>query len=146
MGQYGYTYQQLKTYVVKAEQGGLDSFHEYDHFYGPLGSFDPDLKPLHEAWMVIAALSEVIKSSQLGSLVNGVLYRYPSMFAKQEASFDVISNGRLDFFIGAGWYEHEFNVYGIPFPRASRRIAQLSEAMQIIRKMWTEENPSFEGT
>lgn len=146
VGQHGYTYEQLKVYALKAERVGLDSFHVYDHFYGPLGSSEPDLKPLHEAWMVMAALSEVTKKIRLGTLVNCVLYRYPSMLAKQGASFDVISDGRLDFFVGAGWYEHEFTAFGIPFPSAGVRIKMLAEAIQIIRQMWTEEKPSFEGS
>ncbi len=146
VGQHGYSFEQLKSYVLKSERVELDSFHDYDHFYGPLGSSEPDFKPLLEAWMVMAAFSEVTKKIRLGALVNCVLYRYPSMLAKQGASFDVISNGRLDFFVGAGWYEHKFTAYGISFPPAGVRIKMLTEAIQIIRKMWTEEKPSFAGT
>ncbi|MFX0203897.1 MAG: LLM class flavin-dependent oxidoreductase, partial [Candidatus Hodarchaeota archaeon] len=146
VGQHGYSFEQLKSYALKSERVELDSFHVYDHFYGPLGNSEPDFKPQLEAWMVMAALSEVTKKIRLGALVNCVLYRYPSMLAKQGASFDVISNGRLDFFVGAGCYEHEFTAYGISFPSAGVRIKMLAEAIQIIRKMWTEEKPSFAGT
>lgn len=146
VGQYSYSFEQLKDFAVKAEHWGFDSFHVYDHFFGPLGSSEPDLKPLYEAWMVMAALSGVTKKIRLGALVNCVLYRYPSVLAKQGASLDAISNGRLDFFVGAGWYEHEFTAYGIPFPSPAERIQRLKEVIQIIRKMWMEEKPSFKGT
>jgi len=61
------------------------------------------------------------------------------------ATLDNISDGRFEFGIGAGWYEREYTMYGIPFPKSSVRIQQLREGIQVIKKMWTEENPSFQG-
>jgi len=72
-------------------------------------------------------------------------YRPPAYMAKVASNVDVISGGRLEFSIGAGWYEHEYLAYGYEFPKPSVRIGQLDEAVQIIRKMWTEDEASFEG-
>jgi alkanesulfonate monooxygenase SsuD/methylene tetrahydromethanopterin reductase-like flavin-dependent oxidoreductase (luciferase family) len=57
----------------------------------------------------------------------------------------VISEGRLDLGLGAGWFEQEYRAYGIPFPRIGERIDQLGEGVEIIRRMWTEPRPAFKG-
>src|SRR5215475_3164032 len=61
------------------------------------------------------------------------------------SNVDVLSHGRLDFGIGAGWYEHEYRAYGYPYPSAGERLRMLSEAVQVIRSMWTEPFATFEG-
>ncbi len=72
-------------------------------------------------------------------------YRQPAFLAKIAANLDVISNGRLEFGIGAGWYQEEYVGYGYPFPKDSVRIGMLGEAVQIILKMWNEESVDFDG-
>src|SRR5205085_10128222 len=72
-------------------------------------------------------------------------YRHPPLLAKMAGTLQHLSGGRLILSIGAGWREEEYDRYGWPFPKASVRIAQLEEAIQIMRKMWTEEAPTFEG-
>jgi F420-dependent oxidoreductase-like protein len=105
----------------------------------------PSAKPSLEIWTLLSALAMETKSLRLGSLVVCNEFRYPSIVAKMAATLDVISQGRLEFGIGAGWNEEEFAAYGIPFPKAAVRISRLKEAVQIIKKMWTEEKPSFQG-
>jgi alkanesulfonate monooxygenase SsuD/methylene tetrahydromethanopterin reductase-like flavin-dependent oxidoreductase (luciferase family) len=78
-------------------------------------------------------------------MVTCVNYRNPSLLAKIAATIDVVSNGRLVFGIGAGWYEEEYRAYGYDFPDQLSRIRQLREALIIIQKLWTEESASFEG-
>ena len=68
-----------------------------------------------------------------------------SILAKVAASFDHLSNGRLEFGIGAGWKEMEYRAYGIPFPSIGTRLAQLEEAVQLIQLLWTQQRASFEG-
>jgi alkanesulfonate monooxygenase SsuD/methylene tetrahydromethanopterin reductase-like flavin-dependent oxidoreductase (luciferase family) len=82
---------------------------------------------------------------RLGQLVTCASYRNPALLAKMAASLDVISKGRLDFGIGAGWYEGEYKSYGYRFETPAVRIRQLQEAVQIIKKMWTEEKATFQG-
>jgi alkanesulfonate monooxygenase SsuD/methylene tetrahydromethanopterin reductase-like flavin-dependent oxidoreductase (luciferase family) len=79
--------------------------------------------------------------------VTGILYRHPSVLAKIAATLDVLSKGRLFMGIGASYFEEEARAYGIPFyPSTQERMQRLEEAIQIIRKMWTEEPyASFQG-
>ena len=72
-------------------------------------------------------------------------YRPPSYLAKVAATVDVLSGGRLEMGIGAGWYEAEFLAYGYEFPKPSVRIGQLGEAVEIMKRMWTEDEVHFEG-
>ena len=126
-----------------AEKMGFDSGWLFDHFYPwPIITRDS----CFESWTLLAALAAETKSLRLGHMVTCNSYRYPSILAKMAATVDVISNGRLEFGIGAGWYEEEYKAYGIPFPQPSIRIGMLEEAVQIIKKMWTEERASFVGT
>jgi alkanesulfonate monooxygenase SsuD/methylene tetrahydromethanopterin reductase-like flavin-dependent oxidoreductase (luciferase family) len=82
---------------------------------------------------------------RVGLMVTGNTYRHPTVLANIGATVDIISRGRLDFGIGAGWNELEHSSYGIPLPPAGDRIRALGEACEIIRRMWTEEAPTFEG-
>ncbi len=72
-------------------------------------------------------------------------YRPPAYMAKVASTIDVMSGGRLEFSIGAGWYQHEYEAYGYPYPTGGTRIAQLNEAVQIIKKMWLEDEATFTG-
>jgi alkanesulfonate monooxygenase SsuD/methylene tetrahydromethanopterin reductase-like flavin-dependent oxidoreductase (luciferase family) len=72
-------------------------------------------------------------------------YRNPALLAKMASTVDVLSHGRLNFGIGAGWYEHEYRAYGYDYPDAPDRLRLLREALQVIRAMWTEEEAVFEG-
>jgi len=72
-------------------------------------------------------------------------YRHPALLAKMASTVDVLSHGRLNFGIGAGWYEHEYRAYGYDYPDAPERLRLLREAVQVIRAMWTQEEAVFEG-
>ncbi|MDA4129840.1 MAG: LLM class flavin-dependent oxidoreductase [Thaumarchaeota archaeon] len=78
-------------------------------------------------------------------MVTCNLFRTPSYLAKISSTIDVMSNGRLEFGIGAGWHEEECTGFGIPFPSARERIDRLGEALQVIEKMWSEETTNFSG-
>jgi alkanesulfonate monooxygenase SsuD/methylene tetrahydromethanopterin reductase-like flavin-dependent oxidoreductase (luciferase family) len=93
----------------------------------------------------MAALAAATDTVRLGQMCTCNGYRPPSYLAKVAASIDAISGGRVEMGIGAGWYEHEYNGYGYPFPKPSVRIGELGEAVEIMKRMWTEEEASFEG-
>src|ERR671933_165989 len=95
-----------------------------------------------ESWTTLSVLAAVTTKIKLGTLVTGVVYRYPSVLAKLAATLDVLSKGRLFMGIGAAWNKEESQAYGIPFPPNKERLLKLEEAIQIIRKMWTEEEPT----
>ncbi len=126
----------------KIEQLGFDTAWVYDHFHTvPV----PTQEATHECWTLMAALAATTDTIRLGQMCTCNSYRLPSYMAKVATTVDIISGGRLDFAIGAGWYEHEYLAYGYEFPGAGVRIAQLDEAVQIIKQMWTEDESTFEG-
>jgi len=114
----------------------------FDHFMPITG--DPT-GPCLEGWSTLAAFAALTERLRVGLMVTGNTYRHPTVLANIGATVDIISRGRLDFGIGAGWNELEHRSYGIPLPTAADRIRALGEACEIIRRMWTEEAPSFEG-
>lgn len=126
----------------RLEAAGYESGWVYDHFHTVP---EPTQGPTYEAWTLMAALAAATETLRLGQMCTCNSYRPPSYMAKVASSVDVISGGRLEFALGAGWYEHEYLAYGYPFPKASVRIGQLDEAVQIIRKMWTEDEATFDG-
>ena len=134
----------LKQLVLRAESSGFDSFWAMDHFHQIQFVGAPD-EPMLEGWTTIAALSGVTSKIRLGTLVTGNIYRHPSVLAKIGATLDVMSKGRLFMGIGAGWNEEEATAYGIPFPSTKERLKRLEESVQIIKKMWTEEQANFNG-
>jgi len=136
--------EKLRRLVARAENGGFDSFWVMDHFH-QIPNVGQLQEPMLEGWTtqsVVAGFSSRIK---LGTLVTGIVYRHPSVLAKVGATLDVLSKGRLIMGIGAAWNVDEATAYGIPFPPVKERLRRLEEAVQIIRKMWTEEKASFSG-
>jgi F420-dependent oxidoreductase-like protein len=128
----------LKKLATTAENNGFDSFWVMDHFHQipMVGKVE---EPMLESWTTLSMLAGLTTKIKLGTLVTGIMYRYPAILAKVAATLDVLSKGRLFMGIGAAWNEEESNAYGIHFPPASERMSRLEEAIQIIRKMWTEE-------
>jgi F420-dependent oxidoreductase-like protein len=114
----------------------------FDHFM-PLGT--DQTGPIFEGWTLLAALAARTERLRLGLMVTGNTYRHPAVLANIAATVDVISNGRLDFGIGAGWNEYEHEAYGIPLYRPGPRIRRFGEACEVIRRLWTETAPDFEG-
>lgn len=128
----------LKNLATKAENLGFDSFWVMDHFHQiPMAGKKED--PMLEGWTTISVLAGITSKIKLGTLITGVIYRHPSVLAKIGATLDVLSRGRLFMGIGAAWNQEESLAYGIPFFPNKERLMRLEEAIQIIRKMWTEE-------
>jgi F420-dependent oxidoreductase-like protein len=126
-----------------AERLGYDTLFVYDHFHNVP-------RPAHEAvfecWTALAAISQRTSRIRLGQMVGCNSYRAPSLLAKITSTLDVVSGGRLDWGIGAGWYENEYRGYGYEFPAARDRIGMLRECVEIVRSMWTQPETSFDGT
>jgi F420-dependent oxidoreductase-like protein len=128
----------IKNLATKAENLGFDSFWVMDHLH-QIPSVGKQEDPMLEGWTTISVLAGITSKIKLGTLVTGIIYRHPSVLAKIGATLDVLSKGRLFMGIGAGWNQEESIAYGIPFPSNKERLLRLEEAIQIIRKMWTEE-------
>ena len=114
----------------------------FDHFFS-LG--DDPTGPCLEGWTLLAAMAALTTRLRLGVMVTGNGYRHPAVLANMAATVDIVSNGRLDFGIGAGWFQREYDAYGIPFPPAADRIRALGEACQVIKLLWTQETSDFDG-
>ena len=115
----------------------------FDHFM-PIGSYDPS-GPCLEGWSLLAAFAALTKRLRLGLMVTGNTYRHPAVLANIGATIDVISHGRLDFGIGAGWNELEHTAYGIPLYKPGERIRRLGEACEVVKLLWTETSANFDG-
>ena len=120
----------------------FDSLWIADHFYGFVAKSDPFL----EAWTTLTWLAARHPNVQLCHHVLGHGYRPPALTAKMAATLQVLSGGRFILGIGAGWREDEYAAYGYDFPKPSVRFAQLEEVITICRLMWTQPEPTFEGT
>ncbi len=136
-------FQFSKSVALKAEQLGYDAGYVYDHFIPYYG--DKRTLPFFEAYVLLSAIAAITTKLRIGQVVTCNSYRLPSLLAKMASTLDAISNGRLEFGIGAGWFEHEYNSYGYHFDNASTRIEQLDESLIIIKKMWQKEKSSFKG-
>lgn len=130
--------------VLDEVHDAFDSCWLYDHFHAP-PFFDSDDYPRLEAWTAMAYLARAFPDLYFGNMVLGQSYRNPALLAKMGATLQSLTGGKLILAIGAGWMESEYHAYGYDFPKASVRIAQLEEAVQIIRLMWTEKRATFEG-
>ena len=128
--------------AVLAEELGYDSVWVYDHFHNVPR---PVNEAVFECWTTVTAISQRTSRVRLGQMVGCAPYRNPGLLAKVTSNVDVISGGRLDWGIGAGWYDHEFKGYGFEFPEAKVRIGMLRETVEIVRSMWTQPHTIYEG-
>ncbi|HZO75085.1 MAG TPA: LLM class F420-dependent oxidoreductase [Ktedonobacteraceae bacterium] len=135
-------YETMTRVAQEAEGLGYDSIWLFDHFHTVP---EPRQEVTFECWTSTAALARDTKRVRIGQLVTCNGYRHPALLAKMASTVDVLSHGRLDFGIGAGWYEHEYRAYGYEFPDVPTRLRYLRDAVRIIHAMWTQEEAVFEG-
>lgn len=126
----------------RAEAGPWSSLWVYDHFHTTPEATD---QATHEAWSLMSAFAASTQRIRLGQMCTCTAYRNPAYLAKVAATIDVISGGRVEMGIGAGWYEHEWRAYGYGFPSAGERLGMLSEGVQIMRQAWTHGTSSLDG-
>jgi F420-dependent oxidoreductase-like protein len=128
--------------ALLAEQLGYDSIWLYDHF---LNVPRPAHEAVFECWTTIAAISQRTSRIRLGQMVGCNSYRSPALLAKITSTIDVISGGRLEWGIGAGWYELEYKGYGYEFPKPKDRIGMLRESVEIVTSMWSQPETTYDG-
>jgi F420-dependent oxidoreductase-like protein len=114
----------------------------FDHFAPIQGDLDG---PCFEGWTLLAGLAAQTSRLRLGLMVAGNTYRHPAVHAHMAATVDVLSHGRLDFGIGAGWNEYEHQSMGIPLYAPGERIRRLGEACEIIKRLFTQDLTDFDG-
>ena len=126
-----------------ADDGDVfESIWVYDHFHTVP---QPSGEATHEAWSLMAGFGAATSRVRLGQMCTCMAYRNPAYLAKVAATVDVISGGRTEMGIGAGWYEHEWRAYGYGFPKAGDRLGALREGVQVFRDMWTKGSATLDG-
>jgi len=135
-------YETMTSIAQTAEEVGFASAWLVDHFHTIP---HPSQEVTFECWMSTAALARETSTIRIGQMVTCNSYRHPALLAKMASTVDVLSHGRLNFGIGAGWSEHEYHAYGYAYPDAPTRLRQLREAIQVMLAMWKEEEGYFEG-
>jgi len=149
------TFGWVLTPNARETEGALTLHKHNEHYIDHLGSvfdtiwvedhFQWNTIPVVECWTALVYYAAKYPNFQFGPLVFGQSYRNPALVAKMFSTLYWLTEGRMIAGIGAGWKEDEYESYGWPFPKDSQRIAELEEAVQIIRKMWTQSPASFQG-
>ena len=115
----------------------------FDHFY-PI--FSDSTGPCLEGWITLAALAQATTRLRLGTLVTGIHYRHPAVLANMAATLDVISGGRLELGIGAGWNEEDSGAYGIELGTPRERSDRFEEACEVITSLLSQPVTTFKGS
>ena len=131
-------FNKIKNLVLESERLGYDSVWLDDHLM--YGSW-----PILESWTTLAALVSVTSKIKVGTMVSCNIHRNPALLAKTAATLDVLSNGRLEFGLGIGAQESEHEAYGFSFPKPKVRAEMMSEALEVIIRLWTKDKADFQG-
>jgi F420-dependent oxidoreductase-like protein len=140
--QQGGTYAQMLRAVRAAEEAGFDAAFRSDHLLAIGG----EPRPALEAWTTLAALARDTSRIRLGTLVTPLTFRHPAVLAREIATVDELSGGRLEVGVGTGWFEAEHTTLGIPFPPMRERTDRLHEAVEVMTRLWTGRTVSYDGT
>lgn len=135
-------YEAMTAVAKAADAGPWDSVWLFDHFHTVP---EPTHETTFECWTATSTLARDTQRVNIGQMVGCNGYRNPSLYAKIASTVDVASHGRLYAGIGAGWYEHEWKAYGYEWPELRDRMGAFREAVEIVYRMWTEDEVTFEG-
>lgn len=120
----------------------FESAWNFDHFYPLRGDTSG---PCLEAWVTISALAQATTRIRLGTMVCGMHFRHPAVTASMASSLDIVSNGRLELGLGAGWYELEADAYGFDLGTIDERMTRFEEGTEVIHRLLTQDTTDFEG-
>lgn len=138
--QQGATYDDLLAVAREAERLGFDAFFRSDHYLTMGGDGLPGPT---DAWITLAGLARDTSTIRLGTLVTSATFRLPGPLAIAVAGVDQMSGGRVEFGLGAGWFDAEHRAYGIPFPSTPERFDRLEEQLEIITGLWSDTSGKF---
>ncbi|MFQ5934002.1 MAG: LLM class F420-dependent oxidoreductase, partial [Dehalococcoidia bacterium] len=141
-GQDDLTWERWHRIIDRVESLGFESLWRSDHLT-PLVR-DETAEAL-EAWISFATLADRTNRVRFGPLVTPITFRYPAVLAKMAASIDRLSNGRLEFGLGAAWHHREHKAFGLPYPPMAERFERLEESLQLTIALWTHDNVNFNG-
>jgi alkanesulfonate monooxygenase SsuD/methylene tetrahydromethanopterin reductase-like flavin-dependent oxidoreductase (luciferase family) len=135
------TWEETLSTIKYIDAGPWNSLMFSDHFFPPYPGRGLEAEVALESWSMLTATAAVTDRVRLGVLVTGNLFRNPALLAKMAATIDQISNGRLIFAIGAGWYKEEHEAFGWNFPGVKERCDRLEEAVELIKMLFTADGP-----
>ena len=141
VAQMGGSYEQMRDAWLEADRLGFDTGWLHDHL---LNQNDIAL-PEDEGWTVLTALLTQSSRIRGGLMVTANTFRHPALLAKMVTTLDIISGGRVEVGLGAGWFEAEHRQYGLALPPIGERMRRLEESCQILEALWTEKRATFEG-
>lgn len=142
VSQHQLTWDELVSRARLAEDAVLDGIWVFDHFKALYA--DPK-GPSLESWTLLAGLARETSRVRLGTLVTGMTHRHPSVLAAEVVTVDHLSGGRVECAVGAAWNEAEHRELGIPFPPLPERMDRLEEGVEVLRRLFTEDDVTFEG-
>jgi alkanesulfonate monooxygenase SsuD/methylene tetrahydromethanopterin reductase-like flavin-dependent oxidoreductase (luciferase family) len=124
------------------EDLGFDWISVWDHFYAAAPPFE---RPSFEATIAHAALAAETSKVRVGCLVYSAGYRHPAVLANSGVAIDHLSGGRLEMGLGTGWHQTEYEAYGLPFESPGVRLRRLAEYVEVVRRLWSEDEVTFAG-
>jgi alkanesulfonate monooxygenase SsuD/methylene tetrahydromethanopterin reductase-like flavin-dependent oxidoreductase (luciferase family) len=140
-GQEGVTWEDWVALADACEEHGVESLFRSDHY---ISGFD-ESRPALDAWATIAALAARTTRLELGTLVSPATFRHPSLLARNAATADEISGGRIVLGMGAGWMEREHLAYGFDFATTRERVARFAEQLEVVHDLFREDSVDFAG-
>lgn len=141
-GQEGVSWDEWVSLAGACERAGIETLFRSDHYASGIAQRE---RSAHDAWTILAGLAARTTTLRLGTLVSPVTFRHPSLLANAVATVDHISGGRVELGLGAGWMELEHEAFGFRFPPLRERLEHLSEQIEIVHRLWTEDRVTFEG-
>jgi alkanesulfonate monooxygenase SsuD/methylene tetrahydromethanopterin reductase-like flavin-dependent oxidoreductase (luciferase family) len=140
--QFGFKFEDVLAIALDAELAGFSRIWISDHLFLDPNAVNTDCL---EAWTLLAALAVRTERIRIGPMVTSQSYRNPALLAKIAAGVDVMSKGRIDFGLGAGWKDVEYRAYNYEFPDAPTRVTQMIETLEICTRMWKDERATYQG-
>jgi F420-dependent oxidoreductase-like protein len=141
VGQMGGTYAEIRDAWLEADRLGFDTAWAHDHLLNQ----NDQSRPEDEGWTILTALLVEARRIRGGLMVTANTFRHPGVLAKIATTVDVVSAGRVEVGLGAGWHEDEHRQYGLPLPPLGERMQRLDEACRILKALWTAPRATFEG-
>ena len=133
-----------RAVAERAEALGFYAIAAEDHFF-MTGLGRDRHEPRLECFTLLSALAPLTRSITLTQIVTANSFRHPALLAKIVSTLHHITGGRVELGLGAGWFREEYDAFGLPYPKPSLRIAQMAEALQVIKRLWSEDDASFSG-
>jgi F420-dependent oxidoreductase-like protein len=137
----GGSYAEIREAWLEADRLGFDTGWLHDHLLNQNDVTQPE----DEGWTILTALLVESRRIRGGMMVTANTFRHPSVLAKMVTTLDIVSRGRVEVGLGAGWFEEEHRQYGVPLPPLGERMRRLEEACRVLKALWTEKRASFDG-